>query len=148
MSVLTPDDELMTQLKRIQFINPGSSNSLIGNGFYRGENIYIKIFTNSKSQGLLYEKKVYEKLKETITENIMDFFVMPLYTFELGFKTTSSTFNSKIEKLKKAKLLDNINTIYGIITLNHSGTTLDEIIISLLNTLTPESIYFFLIYYI
>jgi hypothetical protein len=69
-------------------ITNGSSNSLIGKGRYNDNDIYLKIFTNSKSTGLLYEKKVYEYLLIKFEEkniDIINFFIKPLKTFEIDY---------------------------------------------------------------
>jgi len=147
------DNDIIDKIKKIRIVisQTSSSNSLIGPGSYNDKDIYLKLFTNSKSYGLLYEIKVYKNIQKIIKDlNISDFFVELIDTFELTYPTNSKTINSKVADLIKKKKLNEVNKLYGIITLNHSNTTLNDIIIDLLSDSSEESIYmlFFNLLYI
>lgn len=115
-------------------ITDGSSNSLIGKGRYNDHDIYLKIFTNSKSTGLLYEKKVYEYLLLKFEEkniDIINFFIKPLKTFEIDYDPEKKL--SYLKKLITGKKLTNITKIYGIITIDNKGDNLLNNILELIN---------------
>lgn len=115
-------------------ITDGSSNSLIGKGRYNDNDIYLKIFTNSKSTGLLYEKKVYEYLLKKFEEentDIINFFIKPLKTFEIDYDPDKKL--SYLNKLISGKKLSNITKLFGIITIDNKGDNLLNSILELIN---------------
>lgn len=115
-------------------VSEGASASLVGEGTYKDKNIYLKLFTNCKSQGLLYEKKLYEYLLRDFNKNEdkKNFFIEPLKTFEITYNDSLSYVKYIKNLIKNKTIRTPVTNLYGIITMNNKGINLINIIYNLI----------------